>query len=82
MYLQTTAQVLSLPPSTNLRQESFDFASFQNNTYAKFISAFEDELQKAFEQMGFRKCFQYLTLVGYRKILTKLQIMEMNSLKA
>ena len=57
MYLQATEQALSLPPSTNLRQEPFDFASFQNNTYTKFISAFEDELQKAFEQMHFWKCF-------------------------
>ena len=32
MYLQATEQVLSLPPSTNLRREPFDFASFQNNT--------------------------------------------------
>ena len=57
MYLQATEQVLSLPPSTNLRREPFSFASFQNNTYAKFISAFEGELQKAFEQMHFWKCF-------------------------
>ena len=57
MYLQATEQVLSLLPSTNLRREPFDFVSFQNNTYAKFISAFKDELQKAFEQMHFWKCF-------------------------
>ena len=50
------AQVLSLPPSTNLICEPFEFSSFRSDTYMKFIAAFE-ELNKAFEQMHFWKCF-------------------------
>ena len=54
---QAPEQVLSLPPPTNLRREPFVFSSFQSDTYTKFIAAFEEELNKAFEQMHFWKCF-------------------------
>ena len=73
MYLQATEDVLSPPPSTNLRREPFDFASFQNNTYAKFISAFEDELQKAFEQTHFWKCFSVFEPRGLPENINKIK---------
>ena len=82
MYLQATEQVLSLPPLTSLRREPFDFASFQNNTYAKFISAFEDELQKAFEQMHFWKCFSVFDPHGLPENINKITNYGMKSLKA
>ena len=82
MSLQATEQVLSLPPLTSLRREPFDFASFQNNTYAKFISAFEDELQKAFEQMHFWKCFSVFDPHGLPENINKITNYGMKSLKA
>ena len=72
MYLQATEQVLLQPPSTNLRREPFDFASFQNNTYAKFLSVFEDELQKGFEQMHFWKCFSVFDPRGLLENINKI----------
>ena len=54
---QTSYQVLSLPLSTNLRRDYFEFSSFQGDTYTKFITTFEAKLDKAFEQMHYWKCF-------------------------
>ena len=54
---QTSYQVSSLHLSTNLRCDYFKFSSFQSDTYTKFITTFEAELDKAFEQMHYWKCF-------------------------
>ena len=40
--LEASEQVLLLPPPTNLRCQPLKFSSFQNYTYTKFITTFEE----------------------------------------
>ena len=68
MYSQATEQLPLLPPLTSSRQEPFNFTSFQKNTCTNFISAFEDELEKAFEPINFWKCFLVFDPHGLIKI--------------
>ena len=76
-------QISSLPTTSRLRAEKFDFTEFSEGLFPKFIGDFQAELNEAFAQIQFWKSFSVFDPQNLPRKLSELQtyrIKEMETL--
>ena len=74
-------QTSSLPTTSHLRAEKFDFTEFSEELFPKFIGDFQAELNEAFAQIQFWKSFSVFDPQNLPRKLSELQTYEIKEME-